>query len=244
MTLEGSLQDMSLVDLFHIFRTGAKSGVLCLINGADRGVICVHQGQLIDAVLLHVPERQLSLSGEEAIIEILQWDDAQFTFRHDDAVANRPTKIIHDSEWLVLEGMRRRKKPLPVFPHQHITMESRLELAPLPNNMGGVSLDLDQWRLLSLIAVSQNMHDLCEHISMEPSKVIAMATELVLIGMIVIVPPKSRSPALRTRSTAPLGEHAMKAKMSGSASIAIAHQPMTKVGNKLLTAIMRRIHGL
>src|SRR4051794_12627034 len=97
MALEGCLQDMSLVDLIQIFRMGPKTGVLLLSSGSERGVIYVSAGQLVDAAIVRGPERQVLAVGEEAVLQLLQWEDASFTFRPDPAAGERLTRIVHDS---------------------------------------------------------------------------------------------------------------------------------------------------
>ncbi|NTW98298.1 MAG: DUF4388 domain-containing protein, partial [Oscillochloris sp.] len=41
MALEGTLQDMSLSDLFQVFRMGPKTGLLLLSSDGERGIIYV-----------------------------------------------------------------------------------------------------------------------------------------------------------------------------------------------------------
>ena len=58
MALEGSLHDLSLIDLLQIIQIGLKTGVLWLNGGAGHGVVYVRAGSLIDAVLVRGPTRQ------------------------------------------------------------------------------------------------------------------------------------------------------------------------------------------
>src|SRR6476620_4650629 len=109
MALEGSLHDLSLTDLIEIFRVGLKTGVLWLIGGAEQGVVYVRAGCLIDAVLVRSPERQVIAIADDAVIRLLQWEDARFRFQRDSKVDRRPVRMVHDHEWLMLEGRRRRE---------------------------------------------------------------------------------------------------------------------------------------
>src|SRR5258706_7095587 len=144
MALEGSLQDMSLIDLFQVFRMGPKTGTLLLFSGIERGVVYVVDGCLVDAVCVRGSERLIVATGEEAVVQLLQWEDAGFTFRHDLAARERQLRIFHDSDWLILEGMRRHGHPLPGLPQQ-ITLGTQLALASLPGGIeSGVNLSLDQ----------------------------------------------------------------------------------------------------
>lgn len=235
MALEGTFEDMSLEDLFQIFRSGSKSGVLLLSTAPERAVIYVHAGRLVDAVLVRGPERRIAATGEEAVLQALQWDAARFVFRHDLAVAERPVRIGHDSEWLVLEGLRRRSNPRRLLPHQQITLDSHLELAALPNGAeSGVNLDLNQWRILSQVAVSQNLREICEHTGIAPDQAVRTVTELIAIGLID-VQPAAPSALARARGAACPG-------LAAQAVPALAGAP--GAGRGLLGAIMRRIRGL
>src|SRR5262249_51343835 len=131
MALEGSLHDLSLVDLIQIFRMGLKTGVLMLVGGAERGVVYVREGRLIDAVLVHGPERRVLASADDAVIRLLQWEDAAFTFQPDPKAKGRPTRIVHDGGWLAQQGSRRPEQALHM-PLQRITLDTRLALARLP----------------------------------------------------------------------------------------------------------------
>jgi Domain of unknown function (DUF4388) len=187
MALEGSLHDLSLVDLIEIFRMGLKTGVLMLVGGAERGVVYVREGCLIDAVLVRGPARQVIATADDAVICLLQWEDAKFTFQPDSKVHGRPTRIVHDGGWLVLEGGRRREHPLQAPAHQRITPNTRLILARQPGAAGAIDLDLEQWRLLSQVAVSPCVRDICAQIGMEPDQAIGRLAELVAIGLVEIV---------------------------------------------------------
>lgn len=239
MALEGSLYDMSLVDLIQIFRMGKKMGVLVLAGGVERGVIYVNEGRLIDAVLVRGPERQVIADSEEAVIQMLQWQDATFTFRHDLVVPERPVRIFHDGEWLVIEGMRRRTDPL----HDSlITLDTRLALTALPGDtQTGFSLDLDQWRILSQVSICQNIREICTTIGVEPQQAIATVTELVAIGVIEAIP----APAPARKCSA----HSERQGHTQPALTPIGGTPSTEskpghLGVGLLNAVMRRVRGL
>ncbi|HEX5690880.1 MAG TPA: DUF4388 domain-containing protein [Roseiflexaceae bacterium] len=245
MALEGNLLDMSLVDLFQIFRMGPKTGILVLSADNERGVVYVAQGQLLDAVMVRGKEREVLATGEEAVLRLLQWEDASFTFRHDTAVLERPARIVHDSEWLILEGMRRRENPLRALPHQHITMETRLALASLPGSAeSGVNLDLDQWRILSQIAISQNLGEICEKVGMSADQAVRTVTELVAIGLVETVIASAPQPVVqRPRAEIVYRQPALQPAMAtvGGPS---ATETATAPSRGLLQAIMRRVRGI
>ena len=241
MALEGSLQDMSLTDLFQVFRMGPKTGILMLSSSADRGVVYVADGRLVDAVYVHGAERQVIAIGEDAVIHLLQWDDASFTFRHDPAVRGRQPRIFHDSDWLILEGMRRRELPRRAL-QQPITMATRLALALLPGTIeSGVNLSLDQWRILSQIAVCQNLGEICQNAGISAEAAIRTVTELVEIGLLEIL---SAPPIVsRRQNTATYPQESFRQVLAGVGTLSQGVAAPTP-GRLLLHAIKRRIHSL
>jgi hypothetical protein len=249
MALEGTLQDMSLSDLFQVFRMGPKTGVLLLVNAAERGVIYVAEGRVIDAILACGAERTIRNSQEEAIIQMLLWDDATFVFRHDPNVSARPPRIVQDAEWLVMEGMRRRDDPARAMPYHSITLETKLQLSPLPSSAeSGVSLDVNQWRILSQVSSSPNLRTICEATGIAPEQAIRTVAELMAIGLVEVVAPPPPRP--RPRALSPdhvvVASSAMQLRSNlASAAVGIsAHDERPQVGRGLLDAIMRRIRGL
>jgi hypothetical protein len=245
MALEGSLQDMSLVDLIQVFRMGPKTGILLLVGGSERGIIYVAEGRMIDAAVVRGPERQMIATGEEAVLHLLQWEDATFTFRADPAVTRRPPRIVQDHEWLILEGLRRRSTPIQTQPYQRLTLDSRVELAALSTSAeSGIHLDLDQWRLLSQVSASRNMREVSEKTGIAPERTLRIASELIAIGLLDVTIESSPPPT--QRATLPSIPKQARPAVNGS----VAHEASGSHGHHqadgrgLLNAIMRRIRGL
>jgi len=239
MALEGSLQDMSLIDLFQIFRMGPKSGTLLLVGGPKRGVIYVFEGRLIDAAVVQGRDRQVMATGESAVLDLLEWEEATFIFRADADVARRPVRIVRDSEVLVMEWLRQHDQLPQQIQDQRIGLSTRLELAPAPGRAAeGLSLDLDQWRLLSQVALSYDVGELCQHTGMPADQVIRLVTELIAIGLITIIEaPRPIQPTPPPRPAVPLMDRAV-----GGGGRASTNTPVAERG--LLSAIMRRIRSL
>jgi hypothetical protein len=234
MALEGTLQDMSLSDLLQIFRLGPKSGVLVLNGAAARGVIYVAAGRPVDAALLGAG-RAVTAAQEEAIIQMLLWDEATFVFRHDPAVCQLPARITRDAEWIVMEGMRRRDDPAGALPYHTISLETQLQLSPLPSSAeSGVSLDVNQWRILSQVSSSPNLRTICEATGITPAEAFRTVAELLSIGLVEVVIPPPAPP--RPRRQDPAGG------LGPAGAQGADERPL--VGRSLLDAIMRRVRGL
>lgn len=250
MALEGTLQDMSLGDLFQVFRMGPKTGVLLLVASDRRGIIHVADGRVIDAVIVRSADRAVAAAHEEAVLQMLGWDEAEFVFRHDPAVRGRPVRVSHESEWLVLEGLRRREDPTRAAPYQRITLETKLQHAPLPSGTeSGVSLTVVQWRVLSQIASSPQLGAVCAATGLAHEQVIRAAAELVAIGMVEVV----AAPAPRPRAHAPRPDPvaAVVPAMELEPSLArvtaetigeSGERP--QIGRGLLDAMIRRVRAL
>jgi hypothetical protein len=246
MALEGSLQDMSLSDLIQVFRMGPKTGVLLLVNEDERGVIYVAAGRMVDAAIVRGTERLVVAKGDEAVIQMLTWDNASFVFRHNPSVQARSIRIENDGEWLILEGMRRREDPMRAMPYQSLTLDTRLELAPVPNDAkSGVSLNVNQWRVLSQVANSKDLRDICRATGLGTEAVIRTVAELMSIGLVEVMPPERPKPQA--------AKQAARAARAPQPQLAFAgngipgeqdadEQP--SVSHNLLNAIMRRIRGL
>ncbi|MFV9503231.1 MAG: DUF4388 domain-containing protein [Oscillochloridaceae bacterium umkhey_bin13] len=248
MALEGTLQDMSLSDLFQVFRMGPKTGVLLLIAGNERGVIYVAEGRVIDAALLSSRERTVIASSEEAVIQMMLWDDASFVFKHDPSVLTRAQRVAHDAEWLVMEGMRRRDDPTRALPYHRITLDTQLQLSPLPSSAeSGVSLDVNQWRILSQVSSSPNLRTICDATGIAPDQAIRTVAELMSIGLIEVVtpppPPKPRPQTPRHETVSVSSAHTTDSAVASAVGVGPASE-RPQVGRSLLDAIMRRVREL
>lgn len=247
MALEGSLRDMSLVDLFRIFQLGQKTGMLMLIGSHERGIISIAAGRLVDAAIIRSADRQVLAVREEAILQLLQWDDAVFAFRHDPSLLKRPVRITKDSTWLMLEGLRRRTRPLPLQPHQIITLDTPLELAPLPDNdEWSAGLAMEQVRLLNQIGVYRTLRVFCQRTGIIPDKAIRIASELVIVGLVDIgvsdVPVISGTPKVVGQEDASLAGQAKPALASRMVAAPTRRALPTK--RALFDAVVRRIREL
>src|SRR5215213_227287 len=188
MALEGSLHDLSLIDLIQLFRSGLKTGALWLIGGAEQGVVYIRAGRLIDAELLHGPARQVIATADDAMLRLLQWEDATFTFQPDSKVSRRPVRIINDHEWLLREARRLRDYSLQAAPEQVIALETCFALARQPSGDSGVfKLDLEQWRMLSQVAISPSAREICARTGLAPDQALVGLAQLLALGLVEVV---------------------------------------------------------
>ena len=189
MTLEGSLHDLSLIDLLQLFRIGVKTGVLWLIGGDEQGALYVCEGCLIDAVLVGGSARQVIATADDAAIRLLQWQDAKFTFQPDTKVNRHPARLVHDQEWLLQEAGRLREHALRPAPDQALTLDTCFVLArSLAGSAGAFKLNLVQWRILGQVAISPSASAISAQASVEPDQALAVLAQLLALSLVEIEP--------------------------------------------------------
>jgi predicted regulator of Ras-like GTPase activity (Roadblock/LC7/MglB family) len=98
MAVTGSLEDISLASLISINCNEMKHASLRVNHQGQKAALFFEDGNVVHATLG-------SQEGQEAVYELLTWDEGEFELEHDIAV---PRHTI-TSGWsgLVLEGMRR-----------------------------------------------------------------------------------------------------------------------------------------
>ncbi len=95
----GKLDQFELVDIIQMCCVSKRTGKLSIARKADRGVIYLKGGQIIDAV-------SGEIEGEEAVYEIIGWTSGQFNF--EEGVQSESETVSGGWEHLVMEGVRRR----------------------------------------------------------------------------------------------------------------------------------------
>ena len=95
--VEGSLSEVSLVDLLQIFGLNRRTGTLVLQHGDQQGRIHLTDGSVVSAVLGET-------TSEKALYRILRWQDGNFRYNpgHTDVTRD----ISRSMDALLMEGMR------------------------------------------------------------------------------------------------------------------------------------------
>lgn len=242
MALRGTLKEMSLSDLFQVFRIGSKTGVLYLVTADLRGIVHVAAGRLTDAAVIRPADRAVISVHDDAVIQMLLWDEATFVFRHDSSALHRPVRIHRDAEQLVLESVRRRDNPQLMLPYHHVTLDTCLRLSPLSAGLEtNLSLDMRQWRLLSYISEHSCIGAIARATNTPPDRIIRQALELMAIGLIEVAPaPLSARPSSQRckKAVTENGDNAGYAARVGS------YERCPPARRSLIEAVMRRVRGL
>jgi DNA-binding response OmpR family regulator len=96
--LNGSLEDMGVVDLLQTFEVSRKSGVARIHDGRQTVVVFFRDGKVVDAELGR-------LRGEEAVYRALLWNAGSFEVEF--RPVDNPDVIPTSTQGLLMEGMRR-----------------------------------------------------------------------------------------------------------------------------------------
>lgn len=94
---QGSLREIGLIEMVQLLCQGGRSVHLQLEHDANRGELAIAKGQLIVA-------RQGSLTGDDAVRELLRWRDGQFRLRPLKDVP--PANVTGSTDALLSEGCR------------------------------------------------------------------------------------------------------------------------------------------
>lgn len=129
--IEGTLTQLSIVDLLQILAMNKRTGRVNLERGSDRGEIWVGEGRPLNAKV-GVAE------GEKALFRLLAWTEGSFSF-----VAGTPTakvKINRVMDDALLEGMRQSdevSRLLPSLPPRNARLQ--LAVAEVPKDQHPVT---------------------------------------------------------------------------------------------------------
>jgi hypothetical protein len=209
MALKGSLIDMSLVDLLQVFGMSAKTGRLMLDHTNDLGgMIWIAGGRIANAAVIEFRSRNTVLTGENAVIEMLQWEEA--TFRFIPALPNETYQvaITRPNEWLILEGLRRRDEQVGRSLYPQVNLDTRLRVVAQPSSASErLNLNHDEWSVLTHCANAKTIEEVLAATGYPESEMFAILGRLMALRLIdlerdEIVPVFSLPPSIVTADLA------------------------------------------
>jgi len=74
MALQGTLADLGIINLLQFPFAGRKTGELVVLSGRRRAALFYKDGALVDARTEHN-------EGQDAVVEVVDWEEGQFEFR-------------------------------------------------------------------------------------------------------------------------------------------------------------------
>ncbi len=134
--VEGSLSEVSLVDLLQIFGLNRRTGTLFLQHGGQQGRIHLTDGSVVSAALGET-------TGEKALYRILRWHEGNF--RYNPGHADVTKDISRSMDALLMEGMRQLdewESLVKLMPHPGTVLKLSKARDELPQNMRPVTQEI------------------------------------------------------------------------------------------------------
>ncbi len=201
MALQGNLVDLPLIDLVQVLTLQNKTGVLTLSRNFSQAQVAFTKSRIYSAFVHHTNQNGLSVykQGEEALYDLLDWPDGQFTFELTNAlpaVENVQVKWDH----MILEYCRLSDEKDQKH-HQNEIILTRPKLVPDPPYQAEIKLDLEQWRLLFQINGELTLKEIADNTRQDYRVIVSLAENLEKLGLITLermAQPKTKSANSRT----------------------------------------------
>jgi hypothetical protein len=195
MAIVGSLLDITLIDLLQVFSLSSKSGRLIIEQG-DRytGMLWLLDGAVANAATIDARTRVPMYMSEEAVIEMLQWEDARFRFVPAVPGETYKVTITRPTEWLILEGLRHRDEQVPKLPSVQLTPSTRLRLLAHPDSANERHhLNNDEWTVLTASANAKTIGQVLVSTGFPEVEVYAIIGRLMALRLIDLETNKART---------------------------------------------------
>jgi len=134
--VEGSLAEVSLVDLLQIFGLNRRTGTLILQHGTQEGRIHLSEGSVVSSMLGET-------TGEKALYRILRWPDGNFRYIPGQVDVTRD--IARSMDALLMEGMRQLdewESLVKLMPPPGTVLKLSKSRDDLPQNMRPVTQEI------------------------------------------------------------------------------------------------------
>lgn len=183
MALQGTLEDLPLVDLIQVLALQNRTGILSLNCDFSQGQLCFNKAKLFSAYVRHQqPGGVRALEGEEAVFDLLSWASGYFSF---EAVAALPSQNNVHKNWdyLILESCRRQdeqKNQRRLAGAAHIVPK----LIPNPPNQASISLKHSEWKLLMRVNGRDTFAEIAQDLRFPLEQVIEIGYELQKVNLL------------------------------------------------------------
>jgi hypothetical protein len=195
MAIVGSLLDITLIDLLQVFSLSSKSGKL-IIELGDKytGMLWLVDGAVANAATIDAQTRVPLYMSEEAVIEMLQWEDARFRFVPAIPGESYKVTITRPTEWLILEGLRQRDEQVTKLPSVQLTPGTRLRLLAHPDSANERHhLNSDEWTVLTASANAKTIGQVLVSTGFPEVEVYAIIGRLMALRLIDLETNKART---------------------------------------------------
>ncbi len=189
--LEGTLRDMSVVNLIQVFTISKRDGVLVLMMAGVKGVLFLADGQIIHAAIMLTLTNEVLAQGDTAFYAMLRWHEARFWFSGTPAAIPPVRTITADSSYLLLEGLRRLDQEAQA--HAAIAIESLVRRpagATLEQAAATVN-DIARQVLLRVGPADRRVDDLAQETGLGALLTLMTVAELMDAGLLerAVAPP-------------------------------------------------------
>ena len=158
--VEGSLEDVTMIDLLQTIESEQRSGTIHLQRGSNLASVHFKDGNIMDALCG-------KLHGEEAIYRLMLWPKGHFTIRYHD-LGKRADHIDKDATALLIEGIQRLERwtdMVATLPNLQSVFEADYERLPtilrdMPKEVGQVVRLFDGQRTLRDVIDNSPVDDL------------------------------------------------------------------------------------
>ncbi|MFN0063883.1 MAG: DUF4388 domain-containing protein [Myxococcaceae bacterium] len=210
--IEGTLSQLSIVDLVQILGLNRRTGRLELTRADEKGEVHMSEGRIVHA-------RAGLVEGEKALFRLLGWTEGAFAFV--------PTAVTHrgrggrDVDEILLEGARQVDEAarfLSMLP----TRQSRLELAPEAS--GADALHPVTARVMELLHTPRLMSEVLDLAPAPDLEVLSALKTLLDRGMVRLAPQlpdvEGPPPLLSLPEVHALRTRIFRARASGDVAVA------------------------
>jgi len=190
--LEGTLRDMSVVNLIQVFTISKRDGILVLMMAGVKGVLFLADGQIIHAAIMLTLTNEVLAQGDDAFYAMLRWHEARFWFSGTPEVTQPARTITADSSYLLLEGLRRLDQEASA--HAAIAIESRVR-RPAGDTLERAAATVNNIARQVLLRVGpadRRVDDLAQETGLGALLTLMTVAELIDAGLLerVVAPPE------------------------------------------------------
>ncbi len=184
MSLQGNLVDLPLIDLVQVLTLQNKTGVLSISRDFSQAQVAFGKSRIYSAFVHHNEQNghPVYKQGEDALYDLLEWPDGQFTFELTNALPN-VENVQQKWDYMILEHCRRHDE-LEQKQRQGELLSSRPRLIPNPPAQAEITLDLEQWRILFQINGLLSLQEIATNTRQDPEEVVRIVGKLAKKGLI------------------------------------------------------------
>ncbi len=176
----GSLAEMSLVDLLQTLEVGKKTAVVTLNRSGSEGKVYVTDGQVIDAELESLPPKK-------ALLRMFTWNAGQFSVSM--KAHQRAKRIFDGTRELISEGVTRLYRWEQLSRHLP-SLQSIALRAPAKQQQAPTK---DEQKMIDLIDGKKRFIDLAEASPFDELKALRLLKTLFEKGLIVEAPTQDNA---------------------------------------------------